>query len=216
VYIGSWFLDEGYSACAIDIVTTDAEASLTKNTQASVRRQRENISGIQARKMDKIKRRKKLVEHDGEPTVQEYLKAREIKFVPFAVEGTGALGPAVSPFIKQVSQEAKNSGSCSSAPAFRRYWRTRLAMCLARERADAALDRVHDLCSKSNTTEGSSYVPLVDEYELASEFDDLRGVVLRESSDESDDSADSEHSSDDDTASADSDGGSDSDESDGA
>jgi len=35
-------------------------------------------------------------------------------------------------------------------------------------------------------------------------------------SDESDDSADSEHSSDDDTASADSDGGSDSDESDGA
>jgi len=51
-----------------------------------VRRQRENISGIQARKMDKIKRRKKLVEHDGEPTVQEYLKAREIKFVPF-VEG---------------------------------------------------------------------------------------------------------------------------------
>jgi len=49
-----------------------------------------------------------------------------------------------------------------------------------------------------------------------SEFDDLRGVVLRESSDESDDSADSEHSSDDDTASADSDGGSDSDESDGA
>ena len=29
VYIGSWFLDEGYSACAIDIVTTDAEASLT-------------------------------------------------------------------------------------------------------------------------------------------------------------------------------------------
>ena len=216
VYIGSWFLDEGYSACAIDIVTTDAEASLTKNTQASVRRQRENISGIQARKMDKIKRRKKLVEHDGEPTVQEYLKAREIKFVPFAVEGTGALGPAVSPFIKQVSQEAKNSGSCSSAPAFRRYWRTRLAMCLARERADAALDRVHDLCSKSNTTEGSSYVPLVDEYELVSEFDDLRGVVLRESSDESDDSADSEHSSDDDTASADSDGGSDSDESDGA
>ena len=125
--------------------------------------------------MDKIKRRKKLVEHDGEPTVQEYLKAREIKFVPFAVEGTGALGPAVSPFIKQVSQEAKNSGSCSSAPAFRRYWRTRLAMCLARERADAALDRVHDLCSKSNTTEGSSYVPLVDEYELVSEFDDLRG-----------------------------------------
>ena len=89
-------------------------------------------------------------------------------------------------------------------------------ICLARERADAALDRVHDLCSKSNTTEGSSYVPLVDEYELVSEFDDLRGVVLRESSDESDDSADSEHSSDDDTASADSDGGSDSDESDGA
>ena len=89
-------------------------------------------------------------------------------------------------------------------------------MCLARERADAALDRVHDLCSKSNTTEGSSYVPLVDEYELVSEFDDLRGVVLRESSDESDHSADSEHSSDDDTASADSDGGSDSDESDGA
>jgi len=44
----------------------------------------------------------------------------------------------------------------------------------------------------------------------------LRGVVLRESSDESDDSADSEHSSDDDTASADSDGGNDSDESDGA
>jgi len=40
--------------------------------------------------------------------------------------------------------------------------------------------------------------------------------VLRESSDESDDSADSEHSSDDDTASADSDGGNDSDESDGA
>ena len=73
-------------------------------------------------------------------------------------------------------------------------------MCLARERADAALDRVHDLCSKSNTTEGSSYVPLVDEYELVSEFDDLRGVVLRESSDDSDDSADSEHSSDDDTA----------------
>ena len=75
-------------------------------------------------------------------------------------------------------------------------------MCLARERADAALDRVHDLCSKSNTTESSSYVPLVDEYERASEFDDLRGVVLRESSDESDDSADSEHSSDDDTAMA--------------
>jgi len=49
-----------------------------------------------------------------------------------------------------------------------------------------------------------------------SEFDDLRGVVLRESSDESDDYADSEHSSDDDTASADSDGGNDSDESDGA
>jgi len=49
-----------------------------------------------------------------------------------------------------------------------------------------------------------------------SEFDDLRGVVLRERPDESDDSADSEHSSDDDTASADSDGGSDSDESDGA
>ena len=45
---------------------------------------------------------------------------------------------------------------------------------------------------------------------------DLRGVVLRESSDEADDSADAEHSSDDDTASADSDGGSDSDESDGA
>jgi len=89
-------------------------------------------------------------------------------------------------------------------------------MCLARERADAALDRVHDLCAKSNTTEGSSYIPLVDEYELVSEFDDLRGVVLRESSDESDDSADSEHSSDDDTASADSDGGNDSDESDGA
>jgi len=64
--------------------------------------------------------------------------------------------------------------------------------------------------------EGSSFVPLVDEYELASEFDDLRGVVLRESSDELDDSTDSEHSSDDDTASADSDGGSDSDESDGA
>ena len=36
VYIGSWFLDEGYSACTIDIVTTDTEASLTKNTQASV------------------------------------------------------------------------------------------------------------------------------------------------------------------------------------
>jgi len=34
----------------------------------------------------------------------------------------------------------------------------------------------------------------------------LKGVVLRESYDESDDSADSEHSSDDDTASADSDG----------
>ena len=72
-----------------------------------------------------------------------------------------------------------------------------LVLFFARERADAALDRVHDLCSKSNTTEGSSYVPLVDEYELVSEFDDLRGVVLRESSDESDDSADSEHSSDD-------------------
>ena len=41
-------------------------------------------------------------------------------------------------------------------------------------------------------------------------------IVLRESSDESDDSADSEYSSDDDTASAGSDGGSDSDESDGA
>jgi len=39
----------------------------------------------------------------------------------YLVEGTGALGPAVSPFIKQVSQEAKTSGSCSSAPAFRRY-----------------------------------------------------------------------------------------------
>ena len=89
-------------------------------------------------------------------------------------------------------------------------------MCLAHERADAALDRVHDLCSKSNATEGSSYVPLVDEHELVSEFDDLRGVVLRVSSDESDDSTDSEHSSDDDTDSADSDGGSDSDESDGA
>ena len=89
-------------------------------------------------------------------------------------------------------------------------------MCLARERADAALDRAHDLCSKSNTAEGSSYVPLVDDFELASEFDDLRRVVLRESSDDSADSADSEHSSDDDTASADSDGGSDSDGSDGA
>ena len=43
---------------------------------------------------------------------------------------------------------------------------------------------INDLCSKSNTTEGSSYVPLVDEYELVSEFDDLRGVVLRESSEE--------------------------------
>ena len=89
-------------------------------------------------------------------------------------------------------------------------------MCLARERVDADLDRVHDLCSKSNTTEGSSFVPLVDEYELASEFNDMRGVVLRESSDELDDSADSEHSSNDDTASTDSDGGSDSDDVDGA
>ena len=67
-----------------------------------------------------------------------------------------------------------------------------------------------------NNTIINNKFPLVDEYELVSEFDDLRGVVLRESSDESDDSADSEHSSDDDTASADSDGGSDSDESDGA
>merc|ERR1711964_782433 len=109
-----------------------------------------------------------------------------------------------------------NNGSTCSAPAFRRKWETRIAMCLARGRCAAALDRVCDLCSKNNTAEGSSYVPLVDEYELASEFDDLFRVVLRESSDDSADSADSEHSSDDDTASADSDGGSDSDESDGA
>jgi len=47
-------------------------------------------------------------------------------------------------------------------------------MCLARGRCAAALDRVCDLCSKNNTAEGSSYVPLVDEYELASEFAELR------------------------------------------
>ena len=141
----------------------------------------------------------KLVGVDGDPTIQEYLKARDIKFVPFAVEGTGAFGPAVRPFIKQVSQEAKNNGSTCSAPAFRRKWETRIAMCLARGRCAAALDRVCDLCSKNNTAEGSSYVPLVDEYELASEFAELRDEHhsgLHGSSDDSEDdsSVDTYHS----------------------
>ena len=99
VYIGHWFLREGCSHCAVDIVTTDDEASLTEETQASVRRQRETISGIQARNTDKAKRRKKLENEDGQPTVQEFLRLRETDFIAFAVEGTGALGPAVDPFI---------------------------------------------------------------------------------------------------------------------
>ena len=198
VFVECWTADEGFTACAIDVVTTDAESNLTKTTKPSVRRQRENISGIQARSSDNSKRCKKLVGVDGDPTIQEYLKARDIKFVPFAVEGTGAFGPAVRPFIKQVSQEAKNNGSTCSAPAFRRKWKTRIAMCLARGRCAAALDRVCDLCSKNNTAEGSSYVPLVDEYELASEFAELRDEHhsgLHGSSDDSeDDSVDTYHS----------------------
>ena len=92
-----------------------------------MRRQRETITGIQARNMDKAKRRQKLENEDGQPTVQEFLRLRETDFIAFAVEGTGALGPAVDPFIKQVSQEANNSKSCSSAPAFHRYWYTNWA-----------------------------------------------------------------------------------------
>ena len=92
----------------------------------------------------------------------------------------------------------KNNGSTCSAPAFRRKWETRIAMCLARGRCAAALDRVCDLCSKNNTAEGSSYVPLVDEYELASEFAELRDEHhsgLHGSSDDSeDDSVDTYHS----------------------
>ena len=99
---------------------------------------------------------------------QKFLRLRETDFIAFAIEGTGALGPAVDPFIKQVSQEANNSKSCSSAPAFRRYWYTQLGMCLARGRAsshhlargraDAGIDRVCDLCAKSKI-EGSTTIP---------------------------------------------------------
>ena len=71
-------------------------------------------------------------------------------------------------------------------------------MCLARGRCAASLDRVCDLCSKNNTAEGSSYVPLVDEYELVSEFAELRDEHhsgLHGSSDDSeDDSVDTYHS----------------------
>ena len=88
------------------VVTTDAEASLTEETQASVRHQRETISGIQARNMDKAKRPQKLENEDGQPTVQEFLRLRETDFIAFAIEGTGALGPAVDPFIKQVTTTA--------------------------------------------------------------------------------------------------------------
>ena len=41
VYIDCWSADEGFSACAIDVVTTYAESNLTEHTQPSVRRQRE-------------------------------------------------------------------------------------------------------------------------------------------------------------------------------
>jgi len=166
-----------------------------------VRRQRETISGIQARNMDKAKRRQKLENEDGQPTVQEFLRLRETDFIAFAIEGTGALGPAVDPFIKQVSQEANNSKSCSSAPAFRRYWYTQLGMCLARGRADAGIDRVCDLCAKSKI-EGSTTIPRVADYALSHEFDDLRGEFsdLPVRSDDSDDSSESESSSADDSA----------------
>ena len=77
---------------------------------------------MQARNADQRKRRKKLEGFVGTPTIQEFLQAREIKFVPFAVEGTGAFGPAVRPFFKQVSQEAMNYGSTCSASDFRCTW----------------------------------------------------------------------------------------------
>ena len=175
VYIDCWSANEGFTACAIDVVTTDAESNLTANTQPSVRRQRENVSGIQARSADQRKRRKKLEGFAGTPTIQEYLQAREIKFVPFAVEGTGAFGPAVRPFIKQVSQEAKNNGSTCSASDFRRIWELRLAMCIAKGRCSAALDRVSKLCSKNSTyDESNPYIPLVDDYVLVTEFPELQ------------------------------------------
>ena len=107
----------------------------------------------------------------------------------------------MDPIIKQVSQEANNSKSCSSAPAFRRHWYTQSGMCLARGRADAGIDRVCDLCAKSKI-EGSTTIPRVADYALSHEFDDLRGEFsdLPVSSDDSDDSSESESSSADDSA----------------
>ena len=87
----------------------------------------------------------------GTPTIQEYLQAREIKFVPFAVEGTGAFGLAVRLLIKQVSQEAMNNRSTCSASDFRRIWELRLTMYIAKGRCSAALDCVNKLCSKNST-----------------------------------------------------------------
>ena len=74
-------------------------------------------------------------------------------------------------------------------------------MCLARDRADAGIDRVCDLCAKSKI-EGITTIPRVADYALSHEFDDLRGEFsdLPVSSDDSDDSSESESSSADDSA----------------
>ena len=77
VYIDCWSADEGFTACALDVVMTDAESNLTEHTQPSVRRQRENVSGVQARNADQRKRRKKLEGFAGTPTIQEYLQHAE-------------------------------------------------------------------------------------------------------------------------------------------
>ena len=136
---------------------------------------------------------------DGEPTVQEYLKARGTDFVPLGLEWTGATGKAWDPFLKKVSQAAHECNSDTSAAAFHRHWSIQLGMCLARSGADAALDRVSDLLAKSKT-EGSSTIPRVEDYALSSEFDDMHGELSDFSaSDDDDDHSEPESGSSDDS-----------------
>ena len=48
-------------------------------------------------------------------------------------------------------------------------------MCIAKGRCTAALDRVSKLCSKNSTYyESNQYIPLVDNYVLATEFPELQ------------------------------------------
>ena len=68
-----------------------------------------------------------------------------------------------------------NNGSTCSASDFRRIWELRLAMCIAKGRCSAALDRVSKLCSKNSTyDESNPYIPLVDDYVLVTEFPELQ------------------------------------------